>query len=410
MSKPKRTNKCLFGGLAAFCLASPMPAAADDAAIDIDAALGAWSRDMRLPEDDGVAAAAFTTNAYWAPVSSAALEAEVFAIASTGGRGGRGRVDVRKGFFMLDAGRVSVRAGRQVEVWGRADRLNPTDNLSPRDFTTLSTSDEDQRLGLAIARADLAISDAIRLSAYWVPEFRPNELLLRAPDDFATDRRNWDLKQFAAKLDKSGGAVDWSVSYYEGRDRIYDLAPQSSALAVHYSRMRVYGADLATNLGPFGFRAEAAYFDTKFDGVENPLVRRPEFWAVAGLDRPFGGDTYINVQASFRRVFDFGDSIASELAPARARIDTLRFQQKKVQAGMTLNLRRSWDDKRWTAEITALHYFDREQGLARIELRHPISPSITLHGRIQQFYGESGSYFERVSPASSVSFEIRAAI
>ncbi|MEZ5892099.1 MAG: DUF1302 family protein [Parvularculaceae bacterium] len=337
------------------------------------------------------------------------METEVFAIASRGSRDERGRIDLRKGFLRLDADRISLQAGRQVDIWGRADRLNPTDNLSPRDFTTLSTEDADQRLGLSTVRADLTLSDALRLSAYWIPEFRPNELLLRPPEDLTDDRRNWDAKQFAAKLDNSGGRIDWSLSYYEGRDRVYDLALQDDALAVRYNRMRVYGADIATSLGVFGLRAEAAYFDTQFNAAESPLVRRPEFWMVAGADRSFGGDAYINVQASFRRVFDFDEPVPGELSPFRARIDTLRFQQKQTQVGFTLNMRRSWDDKRWTAEIMTLHYFNPDQGLVRAELRHPLSPNITLHGRAQKFYGEAGSYFQRISPASSISFEIRAA-
>lgn len=53
--------------------------------------------------------------------------------------------------------------GRQIVVWGRADGINPTDNLSPRDYTRLVPDETDQRLG----------NDAIKLT--YIPESGTNK-------------------------------------------------------------------------------------------------------------------------------------------------------------------------------------------------------------------------------------------
>ena len=45
---------------------------------------------------------------------------------------------------------------------GRADRINPTDNLTPRDFTLLVPDDEDQRFGTAAIRARSCRPQSIR--------------------------------------------------------------------------------------------------------------------------------------------------------------------------------------------------------------------------------------------------------
>ncbi|MGC2048134.1 MAG: hypothetical protein WA635_05945, partial [Gallionella sp.] len=47
---------------------------------------------------------------------------------------------------------TDYRIGKQIIVWGRADRLNPTDNLTPRDFTLLTPEDDDQRAGTLAAK------------------------------------------------------------------------------------------------------------------------------------------------------------------------------------------------------------------------------------------------------------------
>ena len=50
-------------------------------------------------------------------------------------------------------GRLDVRAGRQIIAWGRADGVNPTDNLSGQDLTLLVPDDVDRRLGTTAVRA-----------------------------------------------------------------------------------------------------------------------------------------------------------------------------------------------------------------------------------------------------------------
>jgi hypothetical protein len=388
-------------------LAAPV-AAADDVDIDARAAVGVWSRDFNLPKDPGVAAASVKVGVRWSPSDELSARAELFGYATFGNERNRQRAELRTAVLIHEGERHALRVGRQIEVWGKADKLNPTDSLSPRDFRILSSDDDDQRLGLAMVRADLVLNDRLRLKSYWVPEFRPTNLIFPLSPQIARDKRDHDTSQVAVKLDSSGGAFDWSLSWYEGRDRIYDLALERGGIAQRYNRIRVIGADLAGAAGPWGYRAEAAYTDTRYDPLRNPLVRRPEFWAIIGLDRNFGSGLYANVQASVRRVFKFDDMLPAPVAQLRPQIDILRFQQDKIQFGMTANLRYVWDDQRWAAEAVALHYVDRGQGLARFELRHQLTPQLSLRGRAQKLFGPTYSYFGRVAPASAVSLEARA--
>src|SRR5262249_15827903 len=56
--------------------------------------------------------------------------------------------ELREAYLDVSVGAVDLRLGKQLIVWGRADRLNPTDNLTPRNFTLLVPEDDDQRLGV----------------------------------------------------------------------------------------------------------------------------------------------------------------------------------------------------------------------------------------------------------------------
>jgi hypothetical protein len=380
-----------------------------DVATDIELKAGLWSRDLRLLKNSGVAAGSATAGVRWTPTAPVSTELEVFAIGSAGGGEARSDLDIRKGFVHLERNRMSLRVGRQVDVWGRADRLNPTDVLSPRDYTTLSADEDDQRRGLGMARLDIETSETGRFSAYWVPEFRANRLLVEPPSTRLSDDHSWEPDQFALKYDSTGGAVDWSLSYYQGLDRTHDVAVTDSGPAVKYNTIQAYGADVASTAAGFGVRAEGAYVDTAFDAETNPLVRRPEVWIVVGADRNFGANTYVNVQTSLRRVTDDAP-VPTDLAAPRSGVDRLRFQQDDTQIGFTATLRRSWDDRRWQVELAALQYAQRSQGLVRAELRRQLASNVTLLARAQVFHGDRGSYFDRISEASSLALEFRATL
>jgi hypothetical protein len=399
-----RTACALLAGT--FMLACTEAYAQDAPDVDVTLIAGGWTHDMILPQADTVAVGAMTLKTHWSPTANLSLDGEAFGIVSSSTAGQRGRINLRKAYVTLNGGRMTVRLGRQVENWGRADKINPTDNLSPRDYTILTSEDADQRLGLTMVRTDVAISDRLTISGNWIPEFRATKLLTPVPQSIGRDRRNWDTGQFAVKLDHAGGGLDWSLSYYRGRDPVLDLAPSPSGLVQRYNRVQVFGGDVAAAAGPFGLRLEAAYTKTVFDSARNPLVRRPELWAVMGVDRTIGG-IYSNVQVSARRVFSYKSVIPAGLSVPRQRIDALRYQQDETQYGMTLNLRKSWDDGRWNAEFSGLRYFERQQGLLRLGVRYQITPNMTMQLKAQKFYGTKGSYFDTIRPASSVGLEVR---
>jgi len=182
------------------------------------------------------------------------------------------RGELREAYVTVSVGKLEIRAGRQIIAWGRADGVNPTDNLSGQDLTLLTPDDNDRRLGATAARVSYYMGD-LALTGIWLPEFRPGRIPLPTGPAAGVDSpptSQWKPAQWAVRLGQTGHAVDWSLSAFNGGDLSPDLRADDdvSRLSLTFHRVRVFGADAAWNVGRYGLRTEAAYVDTPDpDGV-----------------------------------------------------------------------------------------------------------------------------------------------
>jgi hypothetical protein len=219
--------------------------------------------------------------------------------------------DIREGYAQMTLGKFDLRAGRQVIVWGRADKVNPTDAWSTRDLALLAPNDDDQRLGVATLQATWN-AGSYRAIALWQPEWR-HPVLPTPPLPPGVSLQNVapadPAQQWGMKLDHSGEGLDWSVSYSHSIDRTPDLTvlsakPQGLLLGLVYRTVAVVGADAAVPVGKFGLRGEVAYTRTE-EHATDPLSQKRNVFAVLGCERTFGGVLNINAQYLYRRTFDF---------------------------------------------------------------------------------------------------------
>jgi hypothetical protein len=84
-------------------------------------------------------------------------------------------VDVREAYVNAYLGPLDLRLGKQIIVWGRADLLNPTSNLTPVDFHSRSPIEDDRRIGNLGARAFLRFSP-VRLEGAWLPTYAATQM------------------------------------------------------------------------------------------------------------------------------------------------------------------------------------------------------------------------------------------
>src|SRR5207248_11330401 len=113
------------------------------------------------------------------------------------------------------------KVGRQIVVWGRADKINPTDSWSIRNYKLLVTDNDEQRVGAAAAQM-IWNKGAEHMIAIWQPEFRFPVLPIpplpagTSVTNIATSRKTG---QMGLKFDHSGAGADWSLSYAHAINR-----------------------------------------------------------------------------------------------------------------------------------------------------------------------------------------------
>ncbi len=271
-------------------------------------------------------------------------------------------------------GSVDLRVGKQNIVWGRADALNPTDVLTPKDFTLLSARDEEERrIGTAAIKANYYRGD-YTLSLIWLPIFNPSTIPLTAPPGFriTEDKRSqgrWTEQGFAAKIDHTGGDVDWSFSYYYGLDVIptgRSVTPTLTNLS--HNRIHMVGADFAKNLGRVGVRGEAAYVHTQDPGGSDIVVKNPYVFYVLGADYDVTEDLNINLQAYQRFIINYQDMFQIQNPAMRnAAVLNVIFHQQmdRIQEGISGRIKAQWWNDTLEAELLGVWNANRSDFFVR---------------------------------------------
>jgi len=206
----------------------------------------------------------------------------------------------------IETGRLSTTLGCQYFSWGSADRLNPTDNINPRDY---NTGPDAEKLSIFAASAQIYFTDRLSLPALYVPFEEPDRFPVRVADklpqslfsrvrlaslafgqnglviahepvarasDVRIDDPEIDPSSFiaGARMKLNGPLFDLSASY------LYDMDPYYTpriALA-SYSPL-----DAATQISHNVPAAALAALPTDLRGLESITLRRGRIHRI-GLD------------------------------------------------------------------------------------------------------------------------------
>lgn len=324
------------------------------------------------------------------------------------------RADLVEGWARLRLGAFDLAAGRRIIVWGRADRLNPTDLISSRDYMLLVASDDEQRRGNLMAQARLGLG-AFTIDVLWLPEFRSIRYPLKRDRPglaVLPDQAVRDLGQFGVRLDRSGGAVDWSLSWFHGVDRTRDFAleaaPAGSApvtlagLRQVFPQLDMFGADAAGTIGTIGWRVEAAW--SRYRDADTPLRRRDNLWVVAGADRDVG-PWNVNLQYSWRHQFGWRDPASLPGSPLFTAIASLNAavnnQLHRVQHGFTASVARRWRNDTIETELASVLFLPTGDAAIRPRASVAINDSVRLSVGADVFLGPSLSFFGQVRSLSA---------
>lgn len=393
---------------ALLALAASLTASAAHADVETSWRVAGWSGDRlgqagegALPNAEAWVRAAAT------PGEGAALRFEARVAADPVGQGEVG-ADIREASVTVTPGPLRLTAGRQIHAWGRSDRINPTDVIGARDLRRLTEDDGDNRLGVAGVSAQLDLMGGVA-SLHWLPEFRPSRLPINLPTPAVHDRPGDAERQFALRYERYGQALDWSVSYAHVADRTpwLDLGLAGGRPQIHlrHPDLRMLGGDLATTLGAYGVRAEAALYDYDRGDLTGLAARRPRFALVLGADRDLPGQLNINVQAVVR-VNDTLPPVGPQTALAR-RNAAIQYAWRDTVAGGAVRLRKPFGAERGSVEATVAAYAGGGT-YAQFRLAYAIADGLRASLLAERFAGRSGSLFGGLEDNSLIAVGLRA--
>ncbi len=329
----------------------------------------------------------------------------------------KGSWDVREAYLERSFGPLDLRAGRQINVWGRADKVNPTDNLTVRDQRLLFNDDEEQRLGIGALQAVWNF-DSFRLLGVWQPEWRrPLFAFPPLPAGITVVQRDPTdaYRQFALKIDTSGSDFDGSVSYYNGYDKTPDLALESSGgpstiVGLIHRPIQVFGADFATTLGSFGLRAEVAYNHTEDSTGLDPLVKNRNIFGVLGIERSLGESFSINIQYLGRYAFAFQE-LASISDPNTLVLASQAYfvanQTQTYLQGLSVRLSHKAFNDTLESELAIVSWLGRGDYLIRPKVAYAFGDKWRGSIGAEWFGGGAGSFFGTLKPLSTAYMEMK---
>ena len=140
--------------------------------------------------------------------------------------------EFRELYFIFENSVSEMRFGKQLHTWGAADANSPLDFLNPTDYYYLFTDSDETKIGKLSFLFDLYFEDQYKFQFLVMPNHKPNNIPLNDPDfpitlpatvknyQFLNDSKKPEI---GAYIQKSGINMDWTLYYFSGYDRNYNL-------------------------------------------------------------------------------------------------------------------------------------------------------------------------------------------
>lgn len=317
-------------------------------------------------------------------------------------------------YAYLDIGlpAIDVRIGKQILAWGKTDALNPTDVVTPRDYTILLPFDEDERSGVWGISTTYFVTDTIFAKLFLSPNFEPSTLSFVSNDEqlFQFDEGTDKRKQFGLRFGASTEDIDISVSAYRGpsllgqAEQIDVLPTGEQRIILRYPDIRMLGFDLAKNVGKYGVRIEGSVVQPDEEGTGAGNTMQPYHYVVMGVDRTLYGDFNINFQFYIRE-----NKLEHAVTPSTASyINGLIFAQNhRTTNGITLRLANQWKNQTVSAEIFVQHYLSDGSTYLHPMVSYAVTDDIKWTLGAAWYIGDGGTLFGVMEKNNNIFSELR---
>ena len=378
-----------------------------------EVATGVWSSTRMLDGRHGIATGRAKLDVDWRAADGLRLHVNAWALSAPERMDGK-REDAgfRELFVKADQLPCAPALGKRLVLWGRADGINPTDQIAASNYRRLTPKDADQRTGSWGLHLDCAIGPG-RLQAHLLDRFEFHQVPLKeTPGVRFQEDRPRVRPTVAMKYDVLGSAADWSVSVIDGHDLFPTLAmrsltAQGLSLGREATRMRLVGSDFAIVRAELAYRGEVAWVD--FDQASSPWVARRRHYvsAVGGVEWSIGDRETFSVQGFWKHLRDVsvpqGNPMQADIQAAQGLISN---ELDRWQYGVTFRYARPLFDSKADLDLFAVWIQPRGDWMLRGRLNYAISDAAKLSVGFDHFRGPKQSFLGNLRTNSLVFAEI----
>ena len=179
---------------------------------------------------------------------------------------------LREAYLMWYPSWGEVKIGKQIHAWGAVDGNNPTDNLNPYDYYYMFLPGAERKVGTISVSVKYYWNDW-QMEGVFIPEHEGNrfpfgeeafplDIAIVAPELMDEEPGS----EFRFRLQSTLVSSDFSLSYFDGRDRSFSHVGMTDSMpSFFYRKTSVLGFDLVSFIGDFTNRFEIAHFSTMID-------------------------------------------------------------------------------------------------------------------------------------------------
>jgi hypothetical protein len=179
---------------------------------------------------------------------------------------------LREAYLMWYPSWGEAKVGKQIHAWGAVDGNNPTDNLNPYDYYYMFLPGAERKVGTVSGSLKYYWNDW-QFEGVFIPEHEGNRFPFGEtafPLDFPMSApKLMDEEpgsEFGFRLQSTLVSSDFSLSYFDGRDRSFSYVGVTDSMpSFFYRKTSVLGFDLVSFVGDFTNRFEIAHFSTMID-------------------------------------------------------------------------------------------------------------------------------------------------
>ncbi|PID68975.1 MAG: hypothetical protein CR968_00400 [Flavobacteriia bacterium] len=312
----------------------------------------------------------------------------------------RNGFELREAYFDYTASHWSLRAGRQLIIWGVADGMRITDLVSPMDMTEFLARDyDDIRMPVEALKFNY-FRGTMKAELVYVPVFKgfilptnpknPWAVSMPAISDIPLIILEDDKPEMTLKNFEIGGrmvfnlpGIDFSLAtlYTFNKMPVFAKTMQNNMLYIQpqYKRMTFVGGDFSKPLGQFVLRGEMAFNLNKHFSSQNPYVetvKRNTANYLIGVDWFAPSEWLLSVQFSDETVFNHSEDL----------------EVKQHSPLLTFNVSKSIINS--TLKLSDFVYADlqNEGFFSRFSADYALSDQIHVLGGYDHFEGDQGMF------------------